>query len=599
MGEWWIRFVATSLICFSVIGGASAETRQVVLLDSFGREFSPYAEFIMKLRAELARQSREPIDFYEVSLASARHSESARDDPFVAYIKALFADRRLDLVITVGAPAVRLVQRHRQDIFTSTPMLLTGVEQRRLEDFGIGSNDAVVSFKSNFTAIVSDILRILPETRRIAILVGSSANDQYWFEVMRRELGVFESRTEFIWLVNLSFDQIKREVVRLPEKSAVLFSTITVDAQGASVEGIDALEELHTISNAPIFGLFDFQVGKGAVGGPVISLTDLARNAASAAVRILGGETPSGVTSVPLEQSHAVYDWRELNRLGIREQALTPNSIIRFREPSIWDQYRWYFVTALMFFALESALVIAFLILSRRRQIAEREARALSGRLISGQEEERARLARELHDDVTQRLASLAIETSREERRTKDDSGRSVLRAIREGLVRLSEDVHGLAYQLHPSVLYDLGLAEAINSECERQSRLSGIPIRMDARNIPEKLPKAVALALFRVGQEAVRNVVRHARATRADVALHATAGGLQLTIRDNGVGFQATRPRTQASLGLDSMRQRISLVGGRIKIKSYPGKGTVVSAWAPIGEGEQIRAPEVEDQRR
>ena len=92
---------------------------------------------------------------------------------------------------------------------------------------------------------------------------------------------------------------------------------------------------------------------------------------------------------------------------------------------------------------------------------------------------------------------------------------------------------------------------------------------------------------------------MRHARATRVDVALHATAGGLQLTIRDNGVGFQATRPPMRTSLGLDSMRQRISLVGGRIKIKSYPGKGTIVSAWAPIGQEEQIRAPEVEDQRR
>src|SRR5207253_183894 len=90
--------------------------------------------------------------------------------------------------------------------------------------------------------------------------------------------------------------------------------------------------------NAPDLGTW------GEVGGPFISLTDLARNAASAAVRILGGETPSGVTSAPLEQSRAIYDWRELNRLGIREQALTPNSIIRFREPTIWDQYRWYFV---------------------------------------------------------------------------------------------------------------------------------------------------------------------------------------------------------------------------------------------------------------
>jgi signal transduction histidine kinase len=216
---------------------------------------------------------------------------------------------------------------------------------------------------------------------------------------------------------------------------------------------------------------------------------------------------------------------------------------------------------------------------------AEEELSNLSRRLIQAQEAERALLARELHDDVTQRMAVLAIDLGRAESAAHGGVQSETLRTVREGLVRLSEDIHSLAYQLHPSVLDELGLAEALRTECERRGRRGGIVITLDLDPVPAALGKDAALCLYRVAQEALNNVVRHARARAASVVLRQMDGGLLLAVKDDGVGFDPDEPRGRGSLGLVSMRERLRLVSGTLDVESAPGQGTAVVAWVP-GEG-------------
>ena len=148
---------------------------------------------------------------------------------------------------------------------------------------------------------------------------------------------------------------------------------------------------------------------------------------------------------------------------------------------------------------------------------AEGELAQLGSRLIAAHEAERALLARELHDDVTQRLAVLAIDIGRVELAIPGSSHAAAMRGVREGLVRLSEDVHSLAYQLHPSVLEELGLAEALRTECERVGRRGPLALSLDIDAPAGELDRQAALCLFRVAQEALRNVTRHARARIGD----------------------------------------------------------------------------------
>jgi len=213
-------------------------------------------------------------------------------------------------------------------------------------------------------------------------------------------------------------------------------------------------------------------------------------------------------------------------------------------------------------------------------EASHREVQQLAGRLLTAHEDERRRLARELHDDLTQRLARLAIDAGRMESAADAPEG---VRPLREGLVRLSEDVHAMSYRLHPSVLDDLGLIEALEAECARVARSGALRVDVDASGgVPGALTAEASLCLFRVAQEALSNAARHARASAVTVLLAPSGKGVQLAVSDNGSGFDPDRPRDHASLGLASMRERVRLLRGQFAIESTPGRGTTVVAWIP-----------------
>jgi signal transduction histidine kinase len=387
-------------------------------------------------------------------------------------------------------------------------------------------------------------------------------------------------------LNELGLEEMAQRVKNLPPRSAIYYATVRVDARGVPQEEDRVLARLSQAANAPIFTYIDNNFGNGIVGGPMLSTHQIARQSAAVAIRILSGETPGSIKTPAIDVGTPVYDWRELQRWNISERALPPGSIVQFRQPTTWETYRAYILLIVAVLVAQAVLVQWLLYERWKRRRSESAAHELSGQLIHAQEEERARLARELHDDVTQRLALLAIEAGREERKLPDGAGGSVMKAVREGLGRLSEDVHALSYRLHPSILEDLGLVEALKSECERFAHTSPIRVEMSAGDIPEPLPRDVALCLFRIAQEGLRNVARHAAgATRADLSLTRMDGGLRLVIRDDGAGFDPARRRDRGSLGHASMRQRTFLLGGKVAIDGTPGQGTVVEAWVPLNE--------------
>jgi len=215
------------------------------------------------------------------------------------------------------------------------------------------------------------------------------------------------------------------------------------------------------------------------------------------------------------------------------------------------------------------------------RGVREDEPHDLRQRLISAREQERALVARELHDDVVQRLALMSIELGRVELAGPATQHAARLRAVRRELRRLSDDMHSLSHQMHPSVLDDVGLEQALCSECERRGRQGGIDIALDIGPLPV-VGRDAALCLFRVLQEALNNVSRHARSRTARVVLREADGGLQLIVHDDGVGFDPGGPRQGSSLGLVSMCERLRLVNGTLEVDSGPGRGTAVIAWVP-----------------
>jgi two-component system CheB/CheR fusion protein len=215
--------------------------------------------------------------------------------------------------------------------------------------------------------------------------------------------------------------------------------------------------------------------------------------------------------------------------------------------------------------------------------------RALTSRLLEAQEEERKRVSRELHDELNQKLALLELNVQNLENRptASAEEVKRQLENFRHGVSELSEDLRRIAYQLHPSILDDLGLVVGLQSYCEEFSGREGIAVKFTHRNVPGVMPQQTALCLYRLVQESLRNIAKHSRAKKASVALAGMDSSIQLSIKDAGVGFDPTDARNRHGLGLLGMQERVSLVGGNIVIKSEPGAGTQVAVRIPLQDPE------------
>ncbi len=215
-----------------------------------------------------------------------------------------------------------------------------------------------------------------------------------------------------------------------------------------------------------------------------------------------------------------------------------------------------------------------------------RDLRLLASQLLRLQEEERRRISRDLHDDINQRLALLSIDIEMLEQQLSNAPVGTVrtVRAIQNRLVELSEDVRRLAYQFHPSVLDDLGLSIALRRLVDDFQTRTGIDARFIGKDIPQHLAQGLVTCLYRVAQEGLANISRHAKAKSVRVELQRSGKGLQLMVSDDGVGFDVNRDGgRRGSLGLLSMKERVSLVAGSFDIQSTPGEGTRICAWAPF----------------
>ena len=225
-------------------------------------------------------------------------------------------------------------------------------------------------------------------------------------------------------------------------------------------------------------------------------------------------------------------------------------------------------------------------VIERRR--AEEELKFMTGKLIQVQEEERRRIARDLHDDFNQRLAALSVELATIER-TLGASSEPIprqLAAIRGQIVQLSNDLHDLAYKLHPSLLEHVGLEIALREHVAQFTKQTGLPVTCFVRAVPGTLPQEIATALFRVMQESLQNVGKHAQATAVTVRLSGSSKGIGVSVRDNGKGFDPeNQAAPRAGIGLMSMHERARLLGGYATIRSGATDGTTVCAWIPLSQ--------------
>lgn len=357
---WALIFVA---LATSVV---FAGPRRVLILHSFGRDFAPFDTMSSTFRTELARQSPEPVEFYEASIETARFAEIGNDRQLMDYLQTLFEGRRLDLILTVAEPATLFCIRHRAEFFPDTP-LLANVDHRQIPLVTATTNATISPVYVKIPVLIENILQVLPDTTNVVMVLGASPFERYWADQCRMEFAPFTNRVTVTYVNDLPLDKIRERVSALPPHSAILYGMLAIDAAGVPYEQEKALANLHAAANAPMFGPFESQIGYGIVGGALLLLDDSGRQAAGAALRLLRGEKPGAIAITPPGPPKFIYDWRELQRWGISATRLPAGSEVRFRAPTFWEEYKWQLIGIHMVCMAEGILI--FVLLRSRRQL--------------------------------------------------------------------------------------------------------------------------------------------------------------------------------------------------------------------------------------
>ncbi len=298
-----------------------------------------------------------------------------------------------------------------------------------------------------------------------------------------------------------------------------------------------------------------------------------------------------------------LFDARELNRWNIDLNLLPPGSLIEFQKTTFWKRYKWQMlgVSFLLFF--QAALIFQLLFQrvhlknaeNRSRQAifdlqtSQSQLRQLSDCLIEAQEQERRRVARELHDDFNQNLALLAVKLDmlRQQLPQTNTEVEAKFDELTAQVRELSTALHDLSHELHPLKLEQLGLETATRSLCQEISASHPLEIQFVSRNVPRGIPSEKALCLYRIVQESLRNILKHSGADSAKIELSTEPGDILLEVQDGGVGFDTSLLGTQNGLGFISMQERLRLIGGEIEIESAPAQGTKIRVRVPLHSQE------------
>lgn len=530
-------------------------------------------------------QSPYQIELYTETLESTLFSDEASQRRIRAWIALKYSDRKPDVIITAGPASLRFMIESHESFFQGTPIIFCGTTEEMVDQLKLDPHFTGVWAVAQPEKTLLAALKLQPGAKHVVVVGGRNVFDQYLENLARQSFSKYESKLDFTYLTDLDMSTLLARLRQLPSHTIIYYTSLMEDAAGRHF--VDAAQSVPLVAgaaNAPIFVVDDVDLGQGTVGGYLISWVADGRVAGKMALMVLNGEKPR---DIPIVRNNNVYmfDWRALQHWGLSEKNLPPGSMVLYRELSIWQRTKSIWISAVLIILGLSALA-AYLQFSRKElRVAVDTQMQLSGRLIGAQEKERRRLAAELHDDFSQRLALLALglENASEALPDSPRSAKQQLQELINSASELGADIHTVSHRLHSAALDSLGLAPGVSSLCKEFTYRYGIEIDFSADNIPRIVDPDVALCLFRIVQEALQNLRKHSEATKAEVRLMKRADRIFVSVYDQGKGFDMNDMKAHEGLGIQSMGERARLLSGRFEIHSKPGRGTRVEAAIPL----------------
>ena len=565
----------------------STANKRIVLLYTH-RVVSPVnSEWYQGIMAELKAAFPEPIDVDIEYLELLRNDDSEYEQKWIDLLRTKYARKPPDLVIPIYISAIEFVLEHREKIFPGAPVVFCSATPSLADSIRKLPGTTGTVFEIDFDGTRELIKQILPSVKKLVVITGATREKLD----LRSALGVgllfsvyFAQAFEVDVWDGRPLNEMKERIAKLESDTAVLMLTYDFDKFGNQYVTVEVAQELSQRSSVPVFGVFDSLLGRGVVGGSMASVQGQGRLAGQLAVEVLKGKKPEELAVLGPEKPRLLFDERQMRRYAIAADRIPSSSEIAFKVPSLWQTFGRYLLIGAAALLAQSAIIVSLLVNRRRRFAAEREARALAGKILTAQEEERSHLARELHDDLSQRLAVVAIEAGKLENQPGASTGSiQSLGNLKHGIISICDDLQRLSRQMHPSILDDFGLEDALVADCTNIMQRTDIEVDCQVENVPPQIPKQIELCLYRVAQESLWNAVKHSGASRISVRLAGKNQQLTLEIRDNGCGINPGGAPPSKGLGLASIKERIRLVAGTVEIQSQPDQGTSIVASVPL----------------
>lgn len=593
-GRFVLACMVAAALVFAAQPCAAQGPKRVLLLFDEDKSLPGLAVMDQGFRSALTATFGHAVEFFAESMNLSQFSDEGYDDTLAGYYAQKYRDKKLDLVVPVMGPALKFVLNHGDNIFPNVPIVFAGADAADLQGVVLPKRATGVLVQRTFAPTLAQVLHFNPDTQHVFVVGGNSDFDQHLLNQARREFQPFAGRVSMEFLQQLPFKDLLDKAAHLPPHSALLFVSLFRDGAGQGFVPHTAAARIAEAANAPMYVFVDQYLGNGTVGGHVYSVERHGAAAADLAMRIFRGEAPSSIPPSGATSMLDLYDARQLTRWRLDESRLPAGAVIRFREPSLWQRFGSYIVIALSLMVVQAVLIGALLVQRQRRRRAEsdlrvsfRRIRELGGRLLHAQDQERAHIARELHDDVSQQLARLKIDLDVLGRTLQGQEAEVVAEEARR-TADIATSVHNLSHRLHPTRLRVIGLVSALDSlvsECASPA----MAIAFTHDQIPRSLPPELTVSLFRIAQEALQNAVKHSGANQVTMHLALEPAAISFTVSDNGAGFDPNAVwQRSGGLGLISMRERIEVMDGSFELRSRPREGTTISVRAPFGERQQ-----------
>jgi PAS domain S-box-containing protein len=322
------------------------------------------------IRSTLSNGYHGSLQIFSEALENFRIPNEKYEAELLTFLQRKYEGEKIDLIIPCGEPALRFLLKYRDRLFSGTPIVFMVLGEGRLT--GMGSNITGVWGKLELSPTLVVALTLHPDTQRVVVVSGKGSLDKYMGAQARKEFAPYEGRVQFTYLTDVTFSELRQALASLQPRTIVIYLAFSVDAEGRFHNAPEQLALVAPSANAPIYVVMETYFIEGVVGGRFLSFDSLGKSAGELGLSILGGQRPDDIPPKAVAGVTA-FDWRQLKRWGISEKRLPPGAEVRYKEVTLWDQYKWRIVGIISLCLIQTILIVTLLAHRARRRHAEAE----------------------------------------------------------------------------------------------------------------------------------------------------------------------------------------------------------------------------------